>query len=103
MCNSRMKRLIFRRRYLRARKFVPQDALGQFKDTEDWRKKNEIDKLYDTIDIADYDETRALVRIRCAASPYCADLRSIPNGQADGTSAGFQYTSLRSHLLMRSA
>lgn len=47
-------------RYLRARKFVPQDALGQFKDTEDWRKKNEIDKLYDTIDVGDYDETRAL-------------------------------------------
>ena len=50
-------------RYLRARKFVPADAFKQFKDTEDWRKTNEIDKLYDTIDISEYDETRRLVNL----------------------------------------
>lgn len=49
-------------RYLRARKFVPADAFKQFKDTEDWRRDNEIDKLYDTIDVDEYDETRRLVR-----------------------------------------
>lgn len=48
-------------RYLRARKFVPNDAYGQFKDTEDWRKANKIDHLYDTIDIDEYDMTRRLV------------------------------------------
>lgn len=48
------------RRYLRARKFQPQDAFTQFQDTEDWRKSNEIDNLYNTIDVDDYDETRKL-------------------------------------------
>lgn len=47
-------------RYLRARKFVPQDAFTQFKDTEDWRKKQKIEELYDTIDVQEYDETRRL-------------------------------------------
>ncbi|GAB7357013.1 hypothetical protein MBLNU459_g7841t1 [Dothideomycetes sp. NU459] len=47
-------------RYLRARKFVPQEAFGQFKDTEDWRKENQLDKLYDTIDIDEYEATRRL-------------------------------------------
>ncbi|KAL1303320.1 hypothetical protein AAFC00_006723 [Neodothiora populina] len=47
-------------RYLRARKFVPQDAFHQFKDTEDWRKENQIDKLYDTIDVTEYDQSRRL-------------------------------------------
>ncbi|KAK5069970.1 hypothetical protein LTR16_009442, partial [Cryomyces antarcticus] len=49
-------------RYLRARKFDPKQAFRQFKDTEDWRKENELDKLYDTIDVDEYEETRKLVR-----------------------------------------
>jgi len=47
-------------RYLRARKFIPTEAWAQFKDTEDWRKENQIDKLYETIDLEDYDRTRRL-------------------------------------------
>jgi hypothetical protein len=47
-------------RYLRARKFVPQEAFGQFKDTEDWRQENQLDKLYETIDANEYEETRRL-------------------------------------------
>ncbi|KAI5198495.1 hypothetical protein AUEXF2481DRAFT_8667 [Aureobasidium subglaciale EXF-2481] len=47
-------------RYLRARKFVPGEAFGQFKDTEDWRKENQLEKLYDTIDISEYEQTRVL-------------------------------------------
>lgn len=47
-------------RYLRARKFKPQDALGQFKDTEDWRKQNELDQLYETIDVDEYEQARRL-------------------------------------------
>ncbi|KAK3077803.1 hypothetical protein LTS18_009217 [Coniosporium uncinatum] len=38
-------------RYLRARKFTPTEAFGQFKDTEDWRKSNQMEELYDTIDV----------------------------------------------------
>jgi len=47
-------------RYLRARKFVPEDAFAQFKDTEDWRKENQLDTLYDTIDVHEYEQTRRL-------------------------------------------
>ena len=48
-------------RYLRARKFVPQDAFAQFKDTEIWRKDNDLDALYEKIDIRDYQEARSVV------------------------------------------
>lgn len=51
------------RRYLRARKFIPQDALAQFKDTEIWRKQNQLDALYEKIDIKDYQEARSVVRL----------------------------------------
>ncbi|KAF2752068.1 CRAL/TRIO domain-containing protein [Sporormia fimetaria CBS 119925] len=47
-------------RYLRARRFIPQDAFTQFKDTEDWRKDQEIDNLYKTIDADEYEQTRRL-------------------------------------------
>ncbi|TIA47181.1 CRAL/TRIO domain-containing protein [Aureobasidium pullulans] len=47
-------------RYLRARKFIPNEAFGQFKDTEDWRKENQLEKLYDTIDVSEYEQTRVL-------------------------------------------
>ena len=47
-------------RYLRARKFVPQEAFVQFKATEDWRKENQLDKLYETIDINEYEQSRRL-------------------------------------------
>lgn len=47
-------------RYLRARKFIPKDAFGQFKDTEDWRQENQLDTLYDTMDVHEYEQTRRL-------------------------------------------
>ncbi|KAH9821971.1 SEC14 cytosolic factor [Teratosphaeria destructans] len=47
-------------RYLRARKFVPEEAFGQFKETEDWRTENQLDTLYETIDIHEYEQTRRL-------------------------------------------
>jgi hypothetical protein len=47
-------------RYLRARKFVPQDAFGQFKETEDWRQDTGLENLYETIDIKEYEATRRL-------------------------------------------
>ncbi|KAK4224065.1 SEC14 cytosolic factor [Podospora fimiseda] len=47
-------------RFLRARKWVPADAYQQFKDTEGWRKANQLEVLYDTIDIDAYEETRRL-------------------------------------------
>lgn len=50
------------RRFLRARRFVGSDAFTQFKDTEDWRKANQLVELYETIDLEHYEETRQLVR-----------------------------------------
>ncbi|KAI7151679.1 CRAL/TRIO domain-containing protein, partial [Hortaea werneckii] len=47
-------------RYLRARKFNPEQAFDQLKDTEDWRKANNLDNLYETIDIDEYEQTRRL-------------------------------------------
>jgi hypothetical protein len=47
---------------LRARKWVVKDAYGQFKDTEEWRQANQLEVLYDTIDLDAYEETRRLVR-----------------------------------------
>ncbi|KAK5991464.1 SEC14 cytosolic factor-like protein [Cladobotryum mycophilum] len=47
-------------RFLRARRWVPTDALTQFKDTEEWRKANDIDVLYRTIDHEAYEQSRRL-------------------------------------------
>ncbi|KAM0191928.1 hypothetical protein ACHAPA_006786 [Fusarium lateritium] len=47
-------------RYLRARRWVVEDAYQQFKETEDWRKANDLDVLYDTIDLGAYDFSRRL-------------------------------------------
>ena len=52
------------RRFLRARRFVPTDALQQFADTEAWRQANQIDTVYENIDLKDYEETRKLVSTR---------------------------------------
>lgn len=50
------------RRYLRARRFVPQEAFKQFRDTEDWRKDNKLDQIFETIDIEEFEQTRRLVQ-----------------------------------------
>ncbi|KAF2177878.1 CRAL/TRIO domain-containing protein [Zopfia rhizophila CBS 207.26] len=47
-------------RYLRARRFHPQEAFKQFKDTEDWREENHLVELYDTIEVEEYEQTRRL-------------------------------------------
>ncbi|KAI2629544.1 CRAL/TRIO domain-containing protein [Hypoxylon sp. NC1633] len=47
-------------RFLRARKFVPEDAYGQFSETERFRSANQIEVLYDTIDIESYEASRKL-------------------------------------------
>ncbi|KAH7324700.1 CRAL-TRIO domain-containing protein [Stachybotrys elegans] len=47
-------------RYLRARRWVPEDAFTQFSETERWREANDIDVLYHTIDLDAYEESRRL-------------------------------------------
>ncbi|KAK3952447.1 CRAL-TRIO domain-containing protein [Pseudoneurospora amorphoporcata] len=47
-------------RYLRARRWNVVDAFKQFKETEDWRKANGLNVLYDTIDLEAYEASRRL-------------------------------------------
>ncbi|WEW56007.1 hypothetical protein PRK78_001442 [Emydomyces testavorans] len=45
-------------RFLRARKFDVNGALEQFQGTEEWRKTNRLDVLYENIDIDSYEHAR---------------------------------------------
>jgi hypothetical protein len=54
-------------RFLRARKFVPADALQQFKTTAEWRKHEDIEHWYEAIDIEAYEATRLLVSSKVAS------------------------------------
>ncbi|KAL4896024.1 CRAL-TRIO domain-containing protein [Aspergillus ambiguus] len=47
-------------RFLRARKFDIDGAWGQFKDTEDWRKENAIEELYENIEVESYEAARRM-------------------------------------------
>jgi hypothetical protein len=47
---------------------VPQEAFKQFKDTEDWRKEQNIVSLFETIEVDEYEQTRQLV----IPSPFVA-------------------------------
>ncbi|KAJ4392895.1 hypothetical protein N0V85_006780 [Neurospora sp. IMI 360204] len=47
-------------RYLRARRWNVVDAFKQFKETEDWRKANDLNVLYDTINLEAYEASRRL-------------------------------------------
>ncbi|PYH48769.1 SEC14 family lipid-binding protein [Aspergillus saccharolyticus JOP 1030-1] len=47
-------------RFLRARKFDIDGAWGQFKDTEDWRRENAIESLYENIDVEAYEAARRM-------------------------------------------
>ncbi|KAL2887077.1 Sec14 cytosolic factor [Ceratocystis lukuohia] len=70
-------------RFLRARRWVPEDALTQFSDTEDWRKANDINVLYQTIDIDAYEQSRVLYpqwtgrRDRKGIPVYTFQIRSL--------------------------
>lgn len=59
------------RRFLRARKFDINAAFQQFKDTEEWRKDNKIEALYENIDVESYDEARRMVSLRTVARLDC--------------------------------
>ena len=73
--------LTWRRRFLRARRFNPQEAFKQFKDTEDWRNQNDIVELYSKIDAEEYEATRRLViSSESSASAPNNNRHSIPNG-----------------------
>ncbi|KAF3479689.1 CRAL/TRIO domain-containing protein [Arthroderma uncinatum] len=45
-------------RFLRARRFDVNGALAQFQSTEEWRKENDIDALYENFDVDSYEQAR---------------------------------------------
>ncbi|KIW26774.1 uncharacterized protein PV07_06583 [Cladophialophora immunda] len=47
-------------RYLRARKFDVQGAIGQFTETEQWLKEQRVEELYDNFDIEAYEKARLM-------------------------------------------
>lgn len=73
-------------------------AIKQFTDTEDWRKENAIDALYDNIDLESYEETRLMVGFSFSVPGCCMVvsqliricllLISTPNGLAGEITAG---------------
>lgn len=79
-------------RYLRARKFDVNGAIGQFTDTEKWLKEQRVEELYDHFDIETYEKARLMVsrtpdraapRIRLTGDQYPQwtghrDKRGIP-------------------------
>lgn len=50
-----------RSRFLRARRWIVEEAYEQFRQTEEWRTANQLDVLYDTIDVESYEQSRRLV------------------------------------------
>ncbi|OKL63692.1 hypothetical protein UA08_00712 [Talaromyces atroroseus] len=72
-------------RFLRARKFDVQGAYKQFTETEDWRKENKIDDLYENIRLEPYERTRQMYpqwtgrRDRRGIPVYLFEVRHLTN------------------------
>ncbi|EJP63487.1 CRAL/TRIO domain-containing protein [Beauveria bassiana ARSEF 2860] len=72
-------------RFLRARRWIVEDAYTQFKETEDWRAANELNILYETIDLDAYEESRRLYpqwtgrRDRRGIPLYVYEIRTLDN------------------------
>ena len=69
---------------------MPQDAFQQFADTEKWRKDNNLEALYEKIDITDYQEARSVVSGSDLTFVSLADTPSIPNGLVEGTNVVYR-------------
>ncbi|OAA76514.1 Cellular retinaldehyde-binding/triple function [Akanthomyces lecanii RCEF 1005] len=87
-------------RFLRARRWIVEDAFTQFKETEDWRAANELDVLYETIDLDAYEESRRLYpqwtgrRDRRGIPLYVYEIRTLDNKtvanyEKNGAKSGF--------------
>jgi CRAL/TRIO, N-terminal domain len=56
------------RRYLRARKFDVNGAIGQFSDTEHWLKEQRVEELYEHYDVEIYERARKMVHLSTCGS-----------------------------------
>ena len=53
--------LIAGRRFLRARKWNPSEALNQYREARTFSTEKDVPRLYDSISVDDYEDTRRLV------------------------------------------
>ncbi|KAK3324462.1 CRAL-TRIO domain-containing protein [Cercophora scortea] len=91
-------------RFLRARRWVAQDAYKQFKDTEDWRKANNLDVLYDTIDVEAYEQSRRLYpqwtgrRDRRGIPLYLFEIRHLDSKSVSAYEKSAENTYSKAHV-----
>ncbi|KAK9372341.1 CRAL-TRIO domain-containing protein [Lipomyces chichibuensis] len=91
-------------RFLRARHFNVQDAISQFMATEEWRNANEIDTLYKTIDLEQYEETRRLYpqwtgrRDRHGMPVYVFVVKHLDSK----TMSAYEKSAIKTHTMARS-
>ena len=60
LCQVDLLSLPIRSRFLRARKFDVQGAYAQFTSAEDWRRTEQIDQLYDSFSLPEFEMARQL-------------------------------------------
>ncbi|KAK9312629.1 CRAL-TRIO domain-containing protein [Lipomyces starkeyi] len=91
-------------RFLRARHFNVQDAIAQFIATEEWRNANEIDTLYRTIDLEQYEETRRLYpqwtgrRDRHGIPVYVYEVKHLDSK----TMSAYEKSAIKTHTMAKS-
>ncbi|KAK9486446.1 CRAL-TRIO domain-containing protein [Lipomyces starkeyi] len=91
-------------RFLRARHFNVQDAIAQFLATEEWRNANEIDTLYRTIDLEQYEETRRLYpqwtgrRDRHGIPVYVYEVKHLDSK----TMSAYEKSAIKTHTMAKS-
>lgn len=87
------------RRYLRARKFDVEGAVGQFTDTEKWLKEQQVEELYEHFDVDFYERARTMVPTIYAVNfEHLLTFYSILSGLATEISEAFLSTSMRSKV-----
>ena len=80
-------------RYLRARKFDVQGAIGQFTDTEKWLKEQRVEELYENFDVEFYEKARAMVSTQQICPEHLLTFSSTRNGPVVETNEEYQSTS----------
>jgi hypothetical protein len=62
-----------RSRFLRARRWIVAEAYEQFRQTEEWRAANQLNVLYDSIDVEAYEQSRRLVSTTGTGAIFAAE------------------------------
>ena len=90
-------------RFLRARRWIPKDALDQFVKTEKWMQETRLGEMYEKVDVDEYESARRMVRSQicqlCITQCLCFGWScSTRNGLDVETNVVSHSTCTRSHL-----